>query len=239
MKRKILGMLLIIILTLGVTGCGKITEKTPEKDTSKEQNESTNKNEGKKPVSTKTITKEDVMNAPESPAEDFSYGELSAGTVYIDGYLGNDEIVVIPSKIDGKAVVDVGGGLFQEDKTTARAVRFPDSVEIIGGWTFSYSDNIEIVILGSGLKEIGECAFSDTSNLKELNLPEGLEKIGRRAIVLTGIETMEVPSSVVDLRDGAIMGMTVIGEPGSAIEEYAEEAFNVEFQAKSEDKETE
>ena len=232
MKRKILGMLLIIILTLGVTGCGKITEKTPEKDTSKEQNESTNKNEGKKPVSTKTITKEDVMNAPESPAEDFKYDKSSEGTVYIRDYLGNDEIVVIPSKIDGGDVVYVAAGIFQEDRTTARAVRFPDGVEKIGGWTFAQSDNIEIVILGSGLKEIGECAFWKASNLKELNLPEGLEKIGRFAIYSTGIEIMEVPSSVVDLRDGAIMGMTVIGEPGSAIEEYVNECFNCTFQKK-------
>ena len=232
MKRKILGMLLIITLTLGVTGCGNTTEKTPEKDTSKEQNESTNKNEGKKPVSTKTITKEDVMNAPESPAEDFSYGKFSSGTVYIDEYLGDDEIVVIPSKIDGGDVVKVTGGLFNDDKTTARAVRFPDSVEIIGGWTFSQSKNIEIVILGSGLKEIGEYAFWRASNLKELNLPEGLVKIEGSAIDATGIKILEVPSSVVELGDAAIMGMTIIAEPGTAIEKYANECFNCTFQKK-------
>ena len=231
MKRRILGMLLIITLTLGVTGCGKTIEKTPEKDTSKEQNESTNKNEGKKPVSTKTITKEDVMNAPESPAADFKYGKYSSGTVYIDGYLGDDEIVVIPSKIDGGDVVDVGGGLFQQDLTTARAVRFPDSVEIIGGHTFALSKNIEIVILGSGLKEIGDSAFFSASNLKELNLPEGLEKIERMAIASTGIEILEVPSSVVELEDGAILDGTIIAEPGTIIEGYAIE-YRVPFRAK-------
>ena len=232
MKRRILGMLLIITLTLGVTGCGNTTEKTPEKDTSKEQNESTNKNEGKKPVSTKKITKEDVMNAPESPAEDFKYGELSPGEVYIVEYLGDDEIVVIPSKIDGGDVVDVGSGLLNDDKTTTRAVRFPDSVKIIDDWVFADNDNIEIVILGSGLKEIGECAFWEASNLKELNLPEGLEKIERMAIASTGIKILEVPSSVVEFGDGAIMGMTIIGEPGTAVEKYANECFNCTFQKK-------
>ena len=232
MKRKILGMLLIITLTLGVTGCGKTTEKTPEKDTSKEQNESTNKNEGKKPVSTKKITKEDVMNAPESPAEDFEYRDDATGKGYeVYKYLGDDEIVVIPSEINGVKVLGLGG-MFEKDTTTARAVRLPDSIKTIASWAFADSENIEIVILGSGLKEIGEGAFWSATNLKELNLPEGLEKIGRSAIDRTGIKILEVPSSVVELGDMAVMGMTVIGEPGSAIEGYAEEAHNVEFQAK-------
>ena len=232
MKRKILGMLLIITLTLGVTGCGNTTEKTPEKDTSKEQNESTNKNEGKKPVSTKKITKEDVMNAPESPAEDFEYRDDATGKGYeVYKYLGDDEIVVIPSEINGVKVLGLGG-MFEKDTTTARAVRLPDSIKTIASWAFADSENIEIVILGSGLKEIGEGAFWSATNLKELNLPEGLEKIGRSAIDRTGIKILEVPSSVVELGDMAVMGMTVIGEPGTAIEKYANECFNCTFQKK-------
>ena len=243
---KLKTVAIVLMLTLGVVGCGKSTDTSLYKENTTEQTESVEDTESVEAeeksegiVAKGTITKEDVMNAPESPAEDFTYEKSNEGEVYIEDYVGDDDIIVIPGKIDGGDVISVSQGMFEEDRITARAVRFPDSVEFIRRYTFYDNKNIEIVILGSGVKEIKDYAFWKASNLRELILPEGLEKIGLAAMDLTAIETLKVPSSVVDLGDMAITEMTVIGEPGSAIEEYAEEAYKVEFQAKSEDTETE
>ena len=43
-----------------------------------------------------------------TPAEHFTYAELDDGTLSITKYTGADAVVIVPSKIDGKTVTEIG-----------------------------------------------------------------------------------------------------------------------------------
>lgn len=249
MKKGILLATLIMIIAL--TGCSN-TEMTTDVETEEITEVIAETEEVKETVEelvetlteevedeiTSSITLEDVMNAPESPAEDFEYSENETGGIIIDAYIGTDEIVVIPSEIDGLEVQEMGAVFEQEsdeegkeDNTITKGVRLPDTMTAIGENAFALNDDIEIIVLGEGLKTIGVTAFFSTTSLTSLELPDGLEIIERGAFWWTGIEALEVPASVTGLGAYSLMVDVIIGEEGSAAETFASEN-GIEFQIK-------
>ena len=84
------------------------TQKNDDKDAKKEETKESYK-------SADDITMDDLNNHEETSADDFEYGDGPDGSVVIDGYTGDDPIVVIPDEIDGKKVVDFGK-IFMNDK---------------------------------------------------------------------------------------------------------------------------
>ncbi len=73
------------------------------------------------------------------------------GGVKIISYIGSENIVVIPEKIDGKAVVALGESSFAG--ALVRAVRIPDSVTLIEKGAFADCDNLatlRIPFVGDG-----------------------------------------------------------------------------------------
>lgn len=236
MKKKLL--IIMLATTFALTGCGNAESSTSETvETEQEAVESTDvedaETEETASAESVEITLENVMSAPESPEEDFETRNYDGNEgVVIEAYIGDDEIVVIPSQIDGKDVVMLDGWQDSESTVTVKGVVIPDTVFQISSMVFAQNETIEIVVLGSGVKIIEEYAFFSASHLSELILPEGLETIGKSAISGNAMETLEVPSSVTDLGDGAILDTTIIAEEGTIMEAYAEETFNAEFQAK-------
>ncbi len=74
--------------------------------------------------------------------------------------------------MDGKQVVGIGDGVFQ-DKKTITGVNIPE-----------------------GIKSIGHDAFANT-NLQELNLPSSLERIGYSVIYgVTGVTNVNIPKGL-------------------------------------------
>lgn len=150
--------------------------------------------------------------SPESPIEDFEYEVNSEGTgVFITKYIGSDDHVVIPSKINGLPVTSIGksgavknSGAFQH--SNIREVVIPDSVMAIMPYSFSdcanlrqvlFGDNSKLVDMSSAfenctalkeidlsttkLKEVGACSFSGCASLREIQFPNTLLKIGEKA----------------------------------------------------------
>ncbi len=116
--------------------------------------------------------------------------------------------VVIPSSI-----ISIGDGAFfnctnlvgtksaVEEET--RPLNIPRSVVTIGNRAFSgcsalcglvFADN------NSSLEVIGNVAFKDCSGITgELNIPEGVEKIGFQAFMNTGVTSITIPESAIDI----------------------------------------
>ena len=150
----------------------------------------------------------DVPQKQEATLEnDFDF-DASSGT--IKKYKGTDTDVVIPEKINGKAVTTIGKGAFGRKKLTS--VVIPEGVKTIDQGAFS-ANSLTTIKLPSTVKQIERLAFGANKNLSKVELNEGLEYIGQQAFMndtsLTGEIT--IPSTVKTVMTSAFNKSGVTG----------------------------
>lgn len=130
----------------------------------------------------------------------YEYEENSDGTVTITKYSGSDETIVVPSKMDGKAVKVIGKSAFHYCDTIKHVVISEGIVELENSLYFgSFGNcyNLKSVSLPNTLKAIGGKAFDSCRSLKTINLPDGLICIGERAFhYCDGLESIVFPESL-------------------------------------------
>ncbi|CCY86505.1 uncharacterized protein BN500_00209 [Clostridium sp. CAG:149] len=73
----------------------------------------------------------------------------------------SNDMLEIPEIIEGKAVVEIGKGAF-EDCEVLKKVVIPDGVVNIGSYAFDHCYNLKEIILPTTLTNIGGFAFSET-----------------------------------------------------------------------------
>ena len=105
------------------------------------------------------------------------------------------EDVVIPEKIGGKAVVEIGRLAFSECETIT-SVYIPDSVKEIGKNAFYCCKKLKKVTLPEGLESISEYCFSACRSLSSINLPDSVETIGEYAFSGSALREIKLPSSL-------------------------------------------
>lgn len=136
-------------------------------------------------------------------------------SVRITNYHGSGSWLVIPSRIGGLPVNEIGKDAFAvKDISNApliEQVMIPNSVRKIGEGAFSRSEvmsvvfgdgvrdipkesfflckRLEFVRLPAGLMSIGESAFRLCKNLRYIILPESLRTIGTEAFFSSGLES--------------------------------------------------
>ena len=125
-------------------------------------------------------------------AHDYDYFIDDLGVV-LTKYNGNDKEVIVPSEIDGKAIVKIEG-------------------------TFYSNNSIEEVILPEGITIIGEQAFYGCTNLKNVILPKSTEIIDNYAFAYCGIKEIILPANTHYINEGAFLGCSNL----TAIKSYAE-----------------
>ena len=236
MKKRLL-VLGLAFTMLAVTACGTSSDggnktskadKTVTATSNSDKTSETQKNDDKKDdakesyKSADDITMDDLKNHEETPADDFEYGDGPNGSIVIDGYIGDDPIVVIPDEIDGKKVVDFGK-IFMNDKDIV-AVKVGDNVEEIADGAFTNCDNLKYVILGKNVKK-----FNDNNvggkKLEALELNDGLEELGTGSsttgVIVMGDIDVKIPESVKKMDFACKKAMIV--KAGSYAESYAKE----------------
>lgn len=190
------------IIAVMLTACGE--EKNQHNVTpGSEENqivESENANESTEqsmPV-VENVSLETLLSHEESAATDFDYwtdGEYA----YIDGYLGSDVIVVIPEKLDGCPIKEVG---ILKGKGI-QAIKYSNTVELIRESSFSFDTDLRYVVLGSNVKTIGKIAFERCKNLEYVQLNDSLEEIGEAALCFISAKEIKIPESVIAIGDAA------------------------------------
>ena len=85
--------------------------------------------------------------------------------------------VVIPSEIDGAAVVEIGEGAFR-NCASLTSVSLPDSIAVIGDSAFEGCVSLRDVALPNSLCSIGTSAFSGCQALESLSIPQSVTHIG-------------------------------------------------------------
>lgn len=129
-----------------------------------------------------------------SPVSDFEY-EVNKDLefVVINGYLGTNTDVVVPSEIEGYPVK----GVYLPENATIETIVLPDTMESIFMNAFMNCPNLRSVVLGKNVTSIGEMAFRYCVNLKSINFPSSLKTIGNEAFMhCKSLETAILPSGL-------------------------------------------
>ena len=236
--KKITALVLGMLLLLSCTACDK--NKQPNDTTPSNDSAAigSNQNGGPKDEADKPavgIALADVMNHPESPADDFSWNDDGNGGVILMKYLGDDEIVVIPEKVDGKSVSRIYKYAFANG-TTVKGVKLSSTIKDIDGFAFINHKSLQYVVLGAGVEFIGESAFQSCVALEEVLVSNGIKVIETMAFAhCTSLKSITLPGSLETIEvyafGGASEGFKIIGKAGSVAETYATEA-SIPFEAK-------
>ncbi|MGM9637258.1 MAG: leucine-rich repeat domain-containing protein [Eubacteriales bacterium] len=137
---------------------------------------------------------------------EYTWHELSDGTVAIEGYTGSPSKLKIPETIDGKTVGAIYPNAFAY-LDELKSVTVPATVRVIGEGAFYGCDSLNSVELSEGLEEIGRSAFEKCSYLKEINLPESLKTIGEDAFNgCTRLSGLKIPAGCTAIGDDAFIG---------------------------------
>ena len=234
MKKRLL-VLGLAFTMLAATACGTSSDggnktskadKTVTATSNSDKTSETQKNDDKKDdakesyKSADDITMDDLKNHEETPAEDFEYADGPDGSVVIEGYTGEDPIVVIPNEIDGKKVVDFGR-MFTNNKDVV-AIKVGDNVEDIMENAFTNCDNLKYIVFGKNVKVINDGLLGG-SKIEQIEFNDGLEKLGSNVsgVGLKSKIDVSIPESVTEMTfRGA---KTLIVKSGSYAESYAKE----------------
>ena len=114
--------------------------------------------------------------AKEKTYNGFTYEDHGYGIV-ITGYKGSKTELVIPEKIAGKKVVQIGYRAF-ENCVDLVSITIPEGVTTIDMYAFSYCKKLSRVSLPENLTNIETCAFEGCKSLTGITLPESLTHIG-------------------------------------------------------------
>tara|TARA_R110000765_G_scaffold199387_1_gene305012 strand:- start:4764 stop:6626 length:1863 start_codon:yes stop_codon:yes gene_type:complete len=122
--------------------------------------------------------------------------------------------VFIPYQLNGKAVLEVGGGssIFGNPNDTVTSVIIPDSVNRINEYAFSSCTNMNSVIIGKSVITVNQGAFLNCNSLSSIKF-EGLYSPIVGASAFTGIAATQVLVPSDSYGYGSIFqGLTVIEE---------------------------
>ena len=234
MKKRLL-VLGLAFTMLAATACGTSsyngnkTSKADKTVTATSDNDKTSeiqKNDDKKDDAKESyksagdITMDDLKNHEETLADDFEYGDGPNGSIVIDGYTGEDPIVVIPNEIDGKKVMDFGK-TFTNNKDIV-AIKIGDNIEEVAEGALTNCDNLKYIVFGKNVKAINNGLLGG-QKIEQVELNDGLEKLGcsPSGVGLLSKIDISIPESVTEICfSGA---KTMIVKAGSSAEAYAKE----------------
>ncbi len=111
-----------------------------------------------------------------TPAKYFEYKEVD-GYIIVMSYTGTDGNVVIPSEIDGKKVMALGGKIFFCNEFVT-SVELPETIVEIPTYAFYKCTNLEKVVIPEGVKFIGMHAFEECTSLTAVQIPDSVVTIG-------------------------------------------------------------
>lgn len=209
--KKVLAIILIFSMICCFAACGNNESSGSNKEEINSQIDSV-ENIMKEKIED---AKEEIPSMVTADEADFTIEDNATGVTITD-YTGTETAIVIPSKINGKAVTEIGTKAFEKSALTA--VEIPDSVTIVNDFAFFYSSAILYVKCGKGLKTIGAEAFEGCYTMFRFDANEGLLSIGRNAFAMCqNLKNFAIPGTVNEISNGAFCFSAIekIYVPGS------------------------
>lgn len=118
------------------------------------------------------------------------------GVHYINGYLGNEENIVIPSVVNGVSI-DVLNTLVFADHANLKSVIIPASITVISDGVFSGCSSLVSVSFQGAVTSIGGRAFAGCASLSSIQIPDSVTYIGARAFDgCSSLTSLTLPSKL-------------------------------------------
>ena len=130
--------------------------------------------------------------------DNFSYFEEFDGILKITSYNGDEDNIIIPSKIDGKAVTTIGNSSLRNCK------------------------NLKNVVIFDGVTIVDSCAFAGCTGLTSITIPDTVNYIDEQAFTYEYWES-HYDEGYSELVNKKIENLTIYGYSGSYAETYANE----------------
>lgn len=106
--------------------------------------------------------------------------------------------VIIPAFYEGKKIVSIGNECFKSKSILS--VDIPDSITIIGEYSFSGCVNLVKINIPEGVVSIGNSAFSDCRKLTNVTIPESVMNIGSGVFSgCVNLVKVDIPDSVTNM----------------------------------------
>lgn len=135
----------------------------------------------------------------------FEY-DKTGDSLVLTKYTGTEEVVFIPSEINGIPVTQIGENCFAGD-IHVKKVHVPEGVTSIGNYAFECCAVLEKVYLPETLTAIGDGAFSGCGAIEMIDLQDQVEEIGRGAFLFCReLNAFHVPTALKTLGEFAFAG---------------------------------
>ena len=129
----------------------------------------------------------------------YDYRVLDDGTIEIIYYYGCDEVIIIPSEIDGRKVTGIKGFNLSNNENL-KSITIPDSVTSIGDSAFSGCRSLTDITIPDSVTSIGCEAFYNCSSLTNITIPDGVTSIGDGAFsCCRSLTDITIPDSVTSI----------------------------------------
>jgi|GEM_PF-6812536 len=143
----------------------------------------------------------------------------------IINYVGTDQNIIIPSKINDKNVTAIEGGAFNclpgsdANHIQITSVTIPNTVTSIGDYAFQLCHNLVSITIPNSVTSIGWGAFSYCDNLVSITIPNSITSIRNSTFYYcTRLTSIAIPNSVTSIEPYTFFhcaGLTSIAIPNS------------------------
>lgn len=141
---------------------------------------------------------------------DFTYSVLSDNTAQITGYSGTAANLIVPDKLDGYTVTEIGKLCFSGNITLV-SLKLPDTVTRIGTKAFAYCTNLASINYPLHLESAGDYYnggyLFDGTRISSITVPEGVTELPsyvfQGAYMLTEVQ---LPTTLTSIGSSAFSG---------------------------------
>lgn len=153
---------------------------------------------------------EEVQGLEVLTSGDYSYAEKD-GAAYIFACSSAEEVIEVPSEIEGLTVTRIYGGAFFG--SSAKEIILPDTVKEIDNLAFYMCTNLKTVKLPASLEILKNQAFSDCTALETLEIPASCATIGNEVFLnCTALKAVEIPASCTSIGTEPFLNCTSLKE---------------------------
>ena len=175
-----------------------------------------------------TIAPVAITASAEVVSGNYTYEELSDGTISITKYSGTESKVEIPVKIDGKTVTKIGNQAFMGNKNITEVNYRNDALTSIGEFAFCSCTSLKTVLIRSDASKttIGRGAFASCTSLEDIDLICNFEAIEEGTFQrCASLTCFLIPTNVKYIGTGAFQECTNLEKVGISGTTVGKKAF--------------
>lgn len=118
-------------------------------------------------------------------------------------------------------VISIGRNAFDSCESL-REIQLPENLNSLGNYVFTECGSLTSVVIPNNITTIPEWAFAHCTSLKSVIIPDSVTTIKALAFYGTGLDSVEIPSSVKSIeREAFNYVSTIYGHKGTEAETYA------------------